>query len=74
MYNLNTSAQYISQACVMKAFFSLIALACLLGAAAARDVPANLRAFHDRIKHGQCTGGRVLQNGFYSEIGDSRCM
>ena len=33
----------------------------------ARDVPANVQSFINRVKSGKCTGGKILKDGFYSE-------
>jgi hypothetical protein len=38
----------------------------------ARDVPDNVKSFIDRVKSGKCTGGKILQEGFYSEFPGSK--
>ena len=50
----------------------LITLIIFATAILARDVPNNVRAWIDRVKSGKCTGGTVLQDGFYSEFPGSK--
>lgn len=55
--------------------YALLAfLACLPGTVWARDVPANVKSFYDRITDGKCTGGKILKDGFYDEIPGSKSM
>jgi hypothetical protein len=54
--------------------FSTLALFLFSSIVLARDVPANLQAFLSRIENGKCTGGTVLQDGFFSQEGDSQGM
>lgn len=38
----------------------------------AYEIPANVQAFADRIRNGQCTGGKILKKGFFSETPDDK--
>lgn len=52
--------------------FTGILVGLLAGSTVARDVPANVRAFYNRIKNGKCTGGNVLKEPFYSQYPGSK--
>ena len=44
----------------MKASFWFLAL---VDAVVAREVPANVKSFANRVKSGKCTGGTILKDG-----------
>lgn len=54
---------------IMKTTTVPLALAMMATSALSRDVPQNVRNFYNKISSGQCTGGQVLQDGFYSQDG-----
>jgi hypothetical protein len=58
----------------MKSNLNILALFMLSSNVLALDVPANLQAFLSRIESGKCTGGTVLQDGFFSQEGDGQGM
>jgi hypothetical protein len=58
----------------MKSNFGTLALFTLSSIVLALDVPANVKAFLSRIENGKCTGGTVLQDGFFSQEGDAQGM
>ncbi|CZT20497.1 related to chitosanase precursor [Ramularia collo-cygni] len=53
----------------MKATTASLAIAMMATGALSRDVPQNIRNFYNKIHSGKCTGGHVLQDGFYSQDG-----
>ena len=57
----------------MKTTTTYLALAALAAQALGRDIPSNVQSFANRIRNGKCTGGKVLQDGFYDIDGGSKC-
>lgn len=51
----------------MRSFSIIFGVVGLVSVALARDVPNNVRDFYKRVKNGKCTGGKVLQDDFYSK-------
>lgn len=56
----------------MKISHVSLAVTLLATGALGRDVPNNVRSLYDRVQSGKCTGGTVLQDGFYSKAGGSK--
>lgn len=58
----------------IRALVSMLLVILAASKTIAFEVPANLKAFSNHIKDGQCTGGKILKSDFFSETGKAKSM